>query len=152
MCYVAPGASYFVLISVFYQLLVPMSAECSVNIACAQCVLRISFVQLRSAYRVEIKRCHPDAAGADANEFRVKALERRFVRLTTSWETFVNARQNPSSRERSTQRSPTNYSEESANRSEAPADSERRRAPRQRRRRQPMDEGRENLDIGGSSC
>lgn len=46
--------------------------------------------QLRTAYRVEIKRCHPDMAGS--NEFRVKFLERKFQKLQACWDLF-NAEQ-----------------------------------------------------------
>lgn len=51
-------------------------------------------LQLRAAYRVEVKRCHPDVAGD--NEFRVKLLERRFQRLTSTWEKFVEEQTVPS--------------------------------------------------------
>eukprot|EP00752_Nemacystus_decipiens_P007510 g6711.t1 len=49
-----------------------------------------TYDELRTAYRVEIKRCHPDLAGD--NEFRVKFLERKFQKLKGCWDKF-NAEQ-----------------------------------------------------------
>ncbi|CAM9945327.1 unnamed protein product [Ectocarpus fasciculatus] len=45
-----------------------------------------TYDELRTAYRVEIKRCHPDLAGD--NEFRVKFLERKFQKLQGCWDKF----------------------------------------------------------------
>ncbi|CBN79806.1 expressed unknown protein [Ectocarpus siliculosus] len=53
-----------------------------------------TYDELRTAYRVEIKRCHPDLAGD--NEFRVKFLERKFQKLQGCWDMF-NAERTASS-------------------------------------------------------
>lgn len=99
---------------------------------------------------MEIKRCHPDAAGFASNEFRLKALERRFQRLTTSWDAFVAAHKHPSRFG-----VPLEGPDPTTN---PVAAAVAKRAARQASGTMPatptdaIDDDRENLDVGGSSC
>lgn len=105
-------------------------------------------VQIRAAYRQEIKRCHPDAAGVASNEFRLKALERRFQRLTASWDAFVVAHKNPSGYP-----GPTSCSNPTMN---AVAAAVAKRAAKQQAQGEPVVSSdaseQEQMDVGSSSC
>lgn len=124
----------------------------------------IVLAQLRTAYRVEIKRCHPDLAGN--NEFRVKFLERKFQKLQGCWDKF-NAEQTAAatggggrSAAAEAEAGGGGGSSSQASRARARAREEAREqqaaaaaavAAAQRSRRPVMDQGRNIMDDGNSS-
>lgn len=113
---------------------------------------------------MEIKRCHPDLAGD--NDFRVRFLERKFLKLQGCWDEF-NAEQTAGGKgggggtaaaaaaeagagsgQAARARARARAQEEARGRQQAAAAAA---AAARRSRRPVMDEGRKVLDTGDSS-